>query len=137
MGMIENLKEVVAFAKKLNDAQILKATADLELECADLLSQKAELTQQGAALKEEVAALRQKLSLREELTFEEDAYWKHKEDGSRDGPFCSACVDDKGKTVHMHAHRGKYHEDYYKCPVCRCHALDAHGTPTQSPPIYP
>ena len=119
MGMIENLKEVLEFAKKLNDASVLKATAELNLECAEMISEKADLTQQNAALREELARLRQQLSAREEeLAFEGNVYWKRKDDGSREGPFCPKCFHDKEKVVPMQAEQAEFMADYYESPLC-------------------
>ena len=122
MGMIENLKEVVEFAKKLNEASILTVIAELNLECAELISEKADLTQQNAALREELAGLRQQLSAREKLAFEGNVYWKRKDDGSREGPFCPTCFHDKEKVVPMQTERAEYCVDFYECPLCQCRA---------------
>ena len=57
------------------------------------MSQKADLTEKNAELREEAAALKRQLAQRDELTFEENIYWKHKQDGTREGPFCPACAE--------------------------------------------
>lgn len=133
MGMIDTAKEVVDLARMLNDARLIKATAELQHECAGYLEQMAKMTRENVALRDENAALKQQLSQREEMVFEDEVYWRCKGDAPREGPFCPACYDGKGKQIRMQAHRGRYINDFYKCSVCECVARDPHGTPTEDP----
>jgi predicted nucleotide-binding protein len=56
-----------------------------------------------------------KRSGKEEMVFEESVYWKRM-NGSREGPYCPVCYDDKQKVVHLNpgASRGTY-----GCGVCQ------------------
>jgi len=132
MGMIDNVKEVVDLARMVNDTRLIKATAELQHECAGYLEQMAKMTRENVALREENATLKQQLSHREEMVFEENVYWR-KSGTIREGPFCPSCFDDKGKAVRMQEHRFRYRNDYYQCAVCKCGAEDPHGTPTEDP----
>ena len=133
MGFYELLKDLGHLAQQLNNAAITKATAELKLEGAQLMSEKAELTERAAKLLEENARLREQLSLRDALVFEENVYWKNTSSDQREGPFCPACFDDKGKAIRMQDERDEFIDDFYECTVCHYRAIDPHGTPKKDP----
>ncbi len=55
-------------------------------------------------------------SAQEEMIFEESVYWKRKDGGPRDGPYCPVCYEDKHKTIHLSPGATK---GTYSCGVCK------------------
>ena len=49
------------------------------------------------------------------LVFQDDVYWKRKDGGDPEGPFCPRCYDDSRKQSHM---LKVLDSNYYKCPAC-------------------
>lgn len=135
MGLTQSLKDIWAVAQKIDNAPLLRAIAEANMECADLMNEKAALTQENVRLRGEIADLQRRLELREEMVFEENVYWLRPKGArtTREGPFCPACLDDRGKVIRLQVHRNDYSTDYYECPVCQCRADDPHGTPVKDP----
>ncbi len=77
----------------------IKETAQTALDIANELKN-VELKSAVLDLKEEILELREEnLSLKEKLStqtkynmvFDDNVYWDEKEDGTKEGPYCSAC----------------------------------------------
>ena len=86
MDIVENAKSIYELIKKLNQQDLLEKMADLR--------------DQILSLREENQQLKEKLLEKENknIIFEKGAYFEAKEDGTKDGPFCSVCWDkDKQK----------------------------------------
>lgn len=66
---------------------------------------------------EEIQKLQQELKQQKDVKFDSLVYWHHKENETKDGPFCQKCHDKNGKLVRLqvwdHAHEGSW-----KCTVC-------------------
>ena len=73
-----------------------------------------DLMQENEELKKENKKLFEKLKIKESLIFENNAYWT-KEDGKKDGPYCSCCWDDNKKTIRM---QPCGNPAYFDCPKC-------------------
>jgi len=67
-------------------------------------------------LEKENRKLKEKLEIKENLIFEKNAYWLKKENGERDGPFCSVCWDDSNKLIRLRV--GDYQLGWASCPKC-------------------
>ncbi len=133
MPIIENLKEIVEFAKKLNDAQVLKATAELEHECATMGFEMADLLRKLTAAQKEIDDLKAAAEMRSALTFEDNVYWSNV-DGERRGPFCPACFHKSKEAVPLQHEVRTYSNDQYHCPLCAHVIADAHSSPNQELP---
>lgn len=72
--------------------------------------------------------LRGRLALREQLRFVTDRYWREKPDGTREGPFCSRCMDKGGDLVHLHPHEDSGGTGFI-CPVCQVCVYDTRADP--------
>lgn len=54
------------------------------------------------------------------LLLEKDCYWVLERDGSKTGPYCTACLDERAKRIHL-----KGYSPSMKCPICGTyHNLD-------------
>lgn len=103
MDILDNAKDLYALIKKIGNQDLLEKMADLRDEIFEL--------------REENRKLKEKLSERENynMQFEKNAYWNIKENGEKEGPFCSACWDKDKKAVHMTTEAGFR----FICPVCK------------------
>ena len=91
-GKIEQYKQILEVQKELIDMQ--KKITDLE---------------------KENIILKNKLEIKDNLIFENNAYWIKKDDGLKDGPFCSRCWDVEKNTVRMAPDLNKA---FHCCPEC-------------------
>ncbi len=76
----------------------------------DLQGQIQDLIQENWELKCQVKEFEEKWSIKEDLEFRENAYWRK----SGEGPFCMPCWDDKKKLMRMAGSKGHFH-----CPTCQ------------------
>lgn len=104
MAVLENLRESVSLAQKIDNIPLLRMLLDLQTEVQDLTQQVRELERGRDKLKEALA-------FRGSLSFENDAYWTADE-----GPFCSRCFDVDGKAVRM---RSGVDPAWAHCPACK------------------
>lgn len=91
-GKIEQYKQILEALEKLLAMQ--KKIADLEEENKDL---------------------KEKVKTKENLVYENNAYWK-KEGDDKDGPFCSRCWDKNKDLVRIHP---MGNPAYSQCPECK------------------
>ena len=66
-------------------------------------------------LENENRELKDKLTLKDNIIFERNAYWIAK-GSEKDGPFCTKCKDSEDKMVRMRV--GKYTFGWANCPNC-------------------
>jgi len=123
MSWYEAIKVAVQVAEKVKDAELHAAMGALRMEGA-------RLAEENAKLRDENRELREKLATRDALEFRENFFWKGQE-----GPYCPRCYQEHGKASRMTEHRGRYINDYYKCPVCELKLQDPHGTPVEQAPV--
>jgi len=108
MGILDDLKSV---ANVLQEAGKIK-------ELQQLLNAQKELLEMQEKLRlrdEEIRNLKEKLKIKSDLFYENEAYWIKKKDGSKEGPFCPGCWD-KNKEI-SHLNRILYTQ-LWRCPVC-------------------
>ena len=69
----------------------------------------------------EIRDLKEKLKIKGDIFFKDNACWLKKKDGSEDGPYCSACWDKDNKLIHLHRDG-----DFLYCPACKTGAGGNH-----------
>jgi hypothetical protein len=119
-------KTVMDVAKKTDNAELIRAIADLNLEMAtanlgmaDLTNQLAELKQENIQLKGKIRELEESAKPERQLSIGEDGFYY---DAIGDGPFCTGCFDGKGKTIRLQLESPPFTTfGKYKCPSCRLH----------------
>lgn len=94
MPIFDELKSV---AKTLRDADKLEQYQQILDAQQQLLAMQEEI----ASLKAENSELRDKLSERDSLIFEDNAYYKEVQGQEKEGPFCSKCYDSDSKLIRM------------------------------------
>ena len=72
------------------------------------------LWENNLELKQENAELKNKAKERQSLQYESNVYWAIGDNGTKDGPYCPACHDDKGKMIRL-----RDNGVAYQCNVCR------------------
>jgi len=119
---LSSIKSATDIAKVLKNADTSLEKAEMKLQIAELMEALAESkiniseVQQVIIEKDEkIKELREKLTMKENLIFEEPLYYLEKED-ERKGPFCQKCYDGKGNLVHLI--EGDYYSGSYHCKVC-------------------
>lgn len=116
MGMsdiIEILKKISEAVEKFKSKEVNEAIIELQ-------SKVMSIQQEIIKLNAENEDLKQKLEKKENhnLIYKNNAYWDVKKDGTEDGPYCSACWDNKGKAVRMASREDAFRGPFYKCMVC-------------------
>ena len=109
MGIIEEFKEVVKLAQKLDNMELYRKILDLQAEIIRVV-------EENMQLKAQVKELSKKLTIQETLEFKEEAYWRKLEDGTEDGPFCTSCWDSEQKLIRMIVFKKSGQPK--GCPVC-------------------
>lgn len=94
MGLLDNAKEAVQLVQKIDNIELYRKILDLQ---ADALK----MVEENATLKNQIKSLEEKLKIKDSLTFENNDYWIKREDGSKDGPFCTHCWDREQKLVRL------------------------------------
>lgn len=125
IGAGKKLREV---AQRMKDAETQLAIADLLMAMSNLKIQVAELQEESLDLRTQLEAARQTVAIRETLERRKGAYYlKEPPPGYHEGPYCVACMDQKGilQTV-SHGRRPKL-GDTWECPACRAVTSAFHG----------
>ena len=89
MGFIENMKEAVKFAQQLGSVEMTQSLISAQQDALDLMGE-------NQGLRDEVARLTEALELQGTVKYDDGAYWR--ENGDRDGPFCTKCWNDRSRT---------------------------------------
>jgi len=103
------VRELIGLISKIGEE-----TNNLALQKAIL-----ELDKKNYQLEKEILELKKELDKREQYNMqfssEDNCYWNIKEDGTKEGPFCSNCYDVKERRVRLLSHR----QGFYTCPNCK------------------
>jgi hypothetical protein len=121
MGWYEAIKDAVTVADRLRDAELQHRLAAVQVECA-------KLAEENSRLRQELLELREQTQTRQQMEFLNNVYWRKREDGKSEGPFCPKCLDGEKKASRM-AERAD--DNYWRCSVC----LSAVEKPGTRPPI--
>ena len=99
-------------------AQVLKESGKIE-QYKQILEVQKELLEMQNKINEleiENKDLKEKLKIKDNIFFENNAYWIKKENDNKDGPFCTGCWDNNTKLIRLSSTLNK--EDFM-CPVCK------------------
>ncbi|MFQ5805427.1 MAG: hypothetical protein ACE5I3_03140 [Phycisphaerae bacterium] len=111
MDAIENIKDVLKLAQTVGNADLYQKLNAVQIDFLELSEKVRQLQDENREFREK---LRQKERMGELLakrTHQHNAYGVDDE-----GPYCTACWDNKDKAVRMTAHPGT---EYAVCPVCK------------------
>lgn len=112
MGIFDDLKSI---------GKILQEAGKIEQYQKILETQKEllEMQKKIQELEKENSELREKLKIKENIFFENNAYWL-KKDEQKDGPFCTKCWDKDRYLIRMRFYAAQnWSRAHYDCPECK------------------
>ncbi len=109
MGLYEAVKDTANLLRKIDDHELHRSVANLQLEAAEATNREATLTQR-------VAELENLLDVRASLEFRDNMYWMPQKEGSEKGPYCQPCWDSAARLVFLCT---GYAYSKYSCLVCK------------------
>jgi hypothetical protein len=109
MGLIDTIAAAAKLAQKLDNIELNNTILQLQSQIMVLLADNQDL-------KERLADVAGELKRRRSVVFDPvlNAYFEHKPDGQRDGPFCSRCMDEHGRLMRLHDR----YNGFQVCPSC-------------------
>jgi hypothetical protein len=114
MGILDTAKDVITLVQKADNLELVKQVLALQNDIMKMM-------EENRGLRDEVRTLKEQLHTKESLVFRNNAYWLPKDDGTEEGPFCSACHDGDHKLVRM-----TKMSIGYSCRVCaKAHARNS------------
>lgn len=116
----EIAKGLQELSGKLDTAEAKNQLADLRGALADLKGAVADARDEIVELREENRRLQQAMDVRSNVVSRDGYYFLlQPAQGYGQGPFCTACLDARGKLVQVQkAPRKLRYEANYRCPVC-------------------
>lgn len=122
-GAIKSLSAAVSLAKtvmevamKIDNTELIRAIADLNLGIADLTNQLAELKQENVQLKGKIRELEESFKPERQLKIGDDEFYY---DGTGSGPLCTRCFGKDGKTIgFQRATSNSMIFGKFTCPSC-------------------
>ena len=104
------IKDITDSVKKA--LEIANELKNIELKEAIL-----ELKEKILALREENGILKEELSKKEKynMEYQDNCYWNIRNDGTKDGPYCSVCWDKEHKAIRLSK---TLNETLYACGNC-------------------
>lgn len=109
MGIVDQARDIAKLAQDIHAMPLYEKVVAMQ---ANLV----QMVDDNATLRNENRELKDALSLRQELQFERNLYWRGAGD-QRTGPFCPACFNKDGKAVQMLRFQ-KYMGRPVACPAC-------------------
>jgi hypothetical protein len=107
MEIIEGLKELFNLTNKLNNIEIQKKLAEINIQALEMQNEIVQLKSENNKLKE-------KQNISDKIVRHKDAYITLKDD-EQQLIYCSNCYDSENKLV-----QGQVDEDgHYSCPACK------------------
>jgi hypothetical protein len=102
-GALTSIKTILDISKTLQDQKIVSAinsaVADVQVKLIEAQQQIMAVQDENRTLKDKLAELQDNKALEAMVTFHDAAYWKKREDGKEDGPYCPSCWDLSRKLV--------------------------------------
>jgi hypothetical protein len=112
---IPNGNDIKLLITTINDLLKKGMTLEAQEKIMDLREMVQGLRETCVDLREDNLLLKKKLAEKDAVYFESGVYWTKKEDGTKDGPFCLPCHDNKGKLIRL-----TDNGECYSCPVDGC-----------------
>lgn len=111
MGWYEALKDGLKLAQQSDNIELISKLLEIQREFQ-------ELQQENFELKKELSRLTERQSKVIEYNEKRTALYEVKEDGTKDGPYCTSCweLNNTLISVHMYEHGNTTRQ---RCPVCK------------------
>jgi len=118
MGILDNIKEVADFAKKVGDIELYRKIVHLEGEVI-------ELTRENRQADQKIEDLQKQLTLKAKMTFRQPFYYQ---DGDA-VPFCPRCFEKDTRSMHLVRGGDDSVHSRWDCKECKQVYLIEHGGP--------
>ena len=105
-------KEIIDLVKK-------GATSEAQEKIMELRAELLLYREENQKLKKEIERLSNELDIKQKLVFRNGVYWLKKDDGSKDGPFCIICYDDKNRLIRLTSKKAAYMNPWWECQKCK------------------
>lgn len=122
---ISNAKSAIQLAglildsyKSMDDIQYKLKMTELTNMIIDIRDAINEAREENIELREKYLVLEKRLALAEELEFDGSKYWRKKETGDKEGPFCQKCQDKDAKKVWLIKDSNEMGV-FWNCIVCK------------------
>lgn len=113
MAIFDELKSIGKVLQEAGKIELYQQILEIQEKLLEMQKKISELEEKNKELKE-------RLKIKEDLYYENNAYWFRKEDGKKDGPFCTVCYDDERKLIRLRV--GHYTFGWAICPKCNKYA---------------
>jgi hypothetical protein len=116
---INLVRQVIQIAEQTKNAELRLACADLALKLADLKGQLAKAQEEILRLRSQIDELTKQHDVRKKLVLRQGSYYLTEAiQGFPEGPFCTACMDVRGKLVVKILPDGPDRVFGLTCPEC-------------------
>jgi len=102
------LRALGVLAKRAGNIDLYNQIINMQQTVLELVSERLAdgekingLTQEVVALQQKIAGLEGQLSLRDEMSFKDGAYWRVRRDRPEEGPLCARCFDQHARLARM------------------------------------
>lgn len=109
MGIIDSLKSAIDALKESGKIDVIQDIIEAQ-------SQIIELMDENKGLKNQLEDCKEKLKIKGSINFDRNAYWLTKENGEKEGPYCSLCYDSDKKLINLIP---CVDPKYLMCPKCK------------------
>jgi hypothetical protein len=113
LGILDTAKDVITLVQKADNLELVKQVLALQKDIMSMMDENHEL-------KDQIRKLKDQSDTKQALTVRGNQYWLKKEDGTEDGPFCTACQDSDSKLIRLSEGAGR---GYFFCQVCELKAV--------------
>jgi len=103
MEALVSIKTAWDVAKIVKTVSDDLGSAELKMQVAELMSALADAKVQAAETVELVAELEKIIKTKSEMSFDGNMYYKKKDGGDKEGPWCPTCYDVKSLEVRLHS----------------------------------
>ncbi len=115
---VAGIKAAVELAKAVKASTDAIDDAKIKLQVAELIGALADAKMEAAESAELIASLQKQLKSKTEMEFDGSVYYRVKDDGEKEGPWCQACYDAKGLEVRLQDNRNRKVTYQWSCNNC-------------------
>jgi hypothetical protein len=109
MSVIDKAVELAALAKEVNRLDLYQKAVDLQSQITSLAGQNFELSMSLTEARKHVAELEDAFKIKGQIEFQHGVYYLTKDDGKKDGPFCTRCWDADRLLIRVDRNDKNYH----------------------------
>lgn len=112
------VKAAFEFAKAVKASTDAMDDAQIKFQVAELINALTDARIQAAESAELIASLQQQLKSKSEMRFDGSVYYRVKEGGGEDGPWCPTCYDARGLEIRLQKINNPRSNYAWRCKEC-------------------